>query len=202
MYPTEIYRVCGPGGSLTPGIYHYDNAHHALARLLTGDVTDQVRAALFDYPAADTTNQFLLITLNFWKNSFKYSSFSYHVVAQDLGALLCSLRMLAAGFDADLEYLLWFQDQALNTLLGLEARSESVFAVIPLPSQQTARRASNSTPAVSRATDQASTLPFIQKTSYQRSKKTLTFSFPENAHLSARRPTARATQRILQPASV
>src|SRR5579872_134086 len=82
MYPTEIFWATGPHGPLAPGIYHYDNGHHALARLLSGDVTQRIRMALSQHPAALTTDQFLLVSLNFWKNSFKYNSFSYHVVTQ------------------------------------------------------------------------------------------------------------------------
>jgi SagB-type dehydrogenase family enzyme len=134
MYPTEIFWACGQHGPLLPGIYHYDNGHHAMARLLSGDVTQCIRMALSEHPAALATDQFLLVSLNFWKNSFKYNSFSYHVVTQDLGALLCSLHLLATGFGSDLPIFFWYADEELNQLLGLETLSESVFAVIPLPS--------------------------------------------------------------------
>lgn len=137
LYPTEIYWACGSGtnGALTPGVYHYDNAHHALERLCVGDVTRCIQGAVFEHPAARKTDQFLLITLNFWKNAFKYTNFSYHVVTQDLGALLCSLWFLASALGIDWQPIFWYRDAVLNTLLGLDQDHESVFAVIPFPTR-------------------------------------------------------------------
>ena len=133
LYPSEIYWSCGAGAPMTAGIYHYDNAHHALERLSTGDLTATIRAATFNHPAAQSTNQFLLISANFWKNAYKYNNFCYHVVTQDIGALLCSLWFLALGYGASWCPILWYQDEPLNDLLGLDVDDESVFTVLPLP---------------------------------------------------------------------
>lgn len=181
MYPTEIFWVSGQSGSFQPGIYHYDNGHHALARLLSGDVTRQVRQAVGQHPSALCTDQFLLVSLNFWKNSFKYNSFSYHVVTQDLGALLASLRLLANGFGSDLQPLFWYADESLNSLLGLETLYESVCAVIPIPTDN-----SQILPAQeqSLATTSASQTMFVQKPAFQRSHTLLHFEAIEKAHQS------------------
>lgn len=181
MYPTEIFWVSGQSGSFLPGVYHYDNGQHALARLLSGDVTRQVRQAVGEHPAVMHTDQFLLIALNFWKNSFKYNSFSYHVVTQDLGALLASLRLLANGFGSDLQTLLWYSDESLNRLLGLDTLYESVCAVIPIPT--------GSVPALSPLAQSLAPAPFpqttlVQKTAFQRSKTLLRFEMIEEAHQS------------------
>ncbi len=182
MYPTEIYWASGSSGAFLPGLYHYDNAHHALARLFTGDVTSRIQAALLHHPLALNTDQFLLISLNFWKNSFKYNSFCYHVITQDLGALLCSLRLLTAGFHSDLTPLLWYQDEEFNQLLGLEKAYENVFAVVPVPI-----KAQGALPSVSHGTRQAPSLlqhALVNKSSYQRSKKIIRFETNEKVHES------------------
>lgn len=174
MYPTEIYWASGSSGTLTPGIYHYDNAHHALERLFAGEVTRHIQEALFEHPLAMKTDQFLLLSLNFWKNAFKYNSFCYHVVTQDLGALLCSLRMLATGFHSDLTPILWFQDEPLNQLLGFDKSAESVFAVIPLVA---------SVPHLSQVPRLALPQgPLINKRSYQRSERVIKFETNERVH--------------------
>lgn len=130
-YPCELYLVTGPQSGLPAGVYHYDNAHHAAARLTRGDHTQHVRAALLDHPAA-TADCFLLVSINFWKNHFKYHNFSYHVVTQDLGAMLGTVSQVAAGMGVAATVLHWFRDEALNQLLGLETTTESVFAVVAL----------------------------------------------------------------------
>ena len=178
MYPTEIYWASGSSGSLVPGLYHYDNAHHALERLFTGDVTRRIQAALMGHPLAMQTDQFLLISLNFWKNSFKYNSFCYHVVTQDLGALLCSLRLLALGFHADLSPILWYRDEDLNQLLGFEKAYESVFAVIPLATGAGPAHTPPSTPGVLAPFQQS----LVHKESFQRSKQVIRFETNEKVH--------------------
>ena len=177
MYPTEIFWACGAGGPLQPGIYHYDNAHHSLARLYTGDVTTRIQAALGRYPAAERTNQFLLLSLNFWKNSFKYNSFCYHVVTEDLGALLYSLRLMTIGFGSDLPFLFWFPDEELNCILGLETLFESVFTVIPLSMQPALPE--QLPPCTYSERLQA---PLVNKISFQRSKELIRFSTVEEMH--------------------
>lgn len=158
------------------GVYHYDTAHHGMQRLYVGDVTTYIQEAVAYHPLAQSTNQFLLLSLNFWKNSFKYNSFSYHVVTQDLGNLLCCLRMVSLGFGTDLPFLLWYNDESLNRLLGLNTLTESVFAVVPIPIDYTLPE----TPGVMALPHDLSS-----KTSYQRSKKLIRFPLIEAVHESA-----------------
>ncbi|KAB2339980.1 SagB family peptide dehydrogenase [Actinomadura rudentiformis] len=133
MYPAEIYWVCGPRGPMVPGVYYYSTPHHAMQRLLAGDVVDQVRATLGDDGAAGSTDQFLLVSLKFWKNAFKYNSFCYHVVTMDVGTLLGTWQMWSRAHGLALRPMLHFDEPALNRLLALQTRAESVFAVVPLP---------------------------------------------------------------------
>jgi SagB-type dehydrogenase family enzyme len=191
MYPTEIYWVCGQSGPLLSGLYHYDNAHHAVERLYTGDLTRRVQVAVSEHPAAASTDQFLLISLNFWKNSFKYNTFSYHVVTQDLGALLSSLRFVATGLGSDLQFLFWFRDEELNRLLGLDTLAESVFVVVPIPTTAGASSISPSPyQAPLTASNEASTFPrldapLVNKAYFQRSKTIIRFPLIESVHQSA-----------------
>ncbi|MGS2616748.1 nitroreductase family protein [Micromonospora sp. LZ34] len=129
MYPVELYLVSGASGPLLPGVYHYHTGQHVLERLLLGDVGGTVRAAL---GAAGTGDSFLLAAIRFWKNSFKYNSFCYHVVTQDLGALLGSWELLADALGVPLRRLLCFDPAPLDRLLGFDSDQEGVFAVVPV----------------------------------------------------------------------
>ncbi|SCG46241.1 SagB-type dehydrogenase domain-containing protein [Micromonospora echinaurantiaca] len=133
MYPVELYLVSGASGPLLPGVYHYHTGQHVLERLLLGDVTGTVRGALD--PAGRPTgvgDSFLLAAIRFWKNSFKYNSFCYHVVTQDLGALLGSWELLADALGVPLRRLLCFDPAPLDRLLGFDSDQEGVFAVVPI----------------------------------------------------------------------
>lgn len=97
---------------------------------MAGDLTAEVRDACAGAGSADG---FLLVTVRFWKNAFKYNSFCYHVVTQDAGALLGCWELIARATGRRLPRVLWFDDERLNRLLGLVTDEESVLAVVPLP---------------------------------------------------------------------
>jgi SagB-type dehydrogenase family enzyme len=128
LYPVSVYWAAGAGGPVLPGLYHYSPSRHGLERLLTGDVSGQVRAAI---GGADT-DQFLLLGIQIWQNSYKYNSFSYHVATMDTGALLQTWRMWAGARGLVADPVLWFDEPRLTGLLGVDPDQEAVFAVVPL----------------------------------------------------------------------
>ncbi|WP_030757908.1 nitroreductase family protein [Streptomyces griseus] len=134
LYPVAVHWASGPSGPLVPGVHHYDVHRHSLQRLLTGDVTDRVREALGpDAPDwARETDQYLLLGVKYWQNTFKYNSFGFHVVCTDVGTLVATWRVWAAAHGLGAAPVFWFDEPRLNGLLGTEGEEESVFAVVPL----------------------------------------------------------------------
>lgn len=130
MYPVELFLVAGASAPVLPGVYHYHTGQHVLERLLLGDVAGTVRAAVGDVTGG--ADSFLVASIRFWKNSFKYNSFCYHVVTQDLGALLGSWDLLAQGLGVPLPRLLGFDPAPVDRLLGFDGDRQSTFAVVPL----------------------------------------------------------------------
>jgi SagB-type dehydrogenase family enzyme len=180
LYPLEIYWAPGRSGPVLPGIYHYAPAMHAMERLALGDHTSLIREAAQHHPAAEATDQFLLVSVRFWRNSFKYSNFSYHVVTQDVGALLGTWAALLKGSGHRCDYLFWFRDQDLNTALGLGSSAESVFALIALPSSGTG----GGQPAAPRR-PVIGGRPAVRPRSPERSKTVRRFPLAEQMHASA-----------------
>ncbi|MBO8186390.1 SagB/ThcOx family dehydrogenase [Streptomyces spirodelae] len=177
LYPCEIYWVCGPGAGPLPGVYHYNQPAHALRRLAAGDVSPRVREALGGVPTAG--RQFLLVTVRFWQNAFKYGEFSYHCVTMDLGCLLRTWQTWAAACGIGLRPRLWYDEPALDRLLGLDPVTESVLAVVPLPWRGAAEAGSDG-PAPSRAP-----APRVAAPLPERSRTVLRFPAAEAAHLAA-----------------
>ncbi|GAA3778575.1 SagB family peptide dehydrogenase [Streptomyces chiangmaiensis] len=175
MYPLEVYWVAGPGSPLTPGVYHYSTAHHSFERLLVGDLSDEVRAACESGAGTERADGFLVVTVRFWKNSFKYNNFCYHVVTQDAGALLGSWELIARGTGRRLTRVLWFDDERLNRLLGLETDQESVLAVVPLSFGPPEDRVAGSA-------DSADHGGLIDRPSFERSARTRAFEQIERVH--------------------
>jgi SagB-type dehydrogenase family enzyme len=129
IYPVSVYWVTGRQGPAVPGVYHYFPFLHTMKRLYTGDVTAEVAAALGERSVAD---QYFVLGLKFWQNSFKYASFSYHAVGFDLGTIVQTWRMLARTHGLVVTPRLWFDEPRLGRLLNLSPEQEGIFAVVPL----------------------------------------------------------------------
>ncbi|WP_181767896.1 nitroreductase family protein [Streptomyces albidus (ex Kaewkla and Franco 2022)] len=132
LYPVSVYWASGPSGPLTPGVHYYANHRHAMQRLLTGDVTGEIREAVGCGQSGPDTDQFLILGIKYWQNAFKYNSFSFHVVSMDIGTILQSWRMWARSRGLRVEPAMWFDEPRLNRLLGTAEEEEGVFAVVPL----------------------------------------------------------------------
>ncbi|MGW2014654.1 SagB family peptide dehydrogenase [Streptomyces sp. NPDC001927] len=133
LYPVSVYWVSGASGPVPPGVHYYATRHHAMQRLLTGDVTGEVRAALGQgAPGPDLTDQYLVLGVKYWQNAFKYNSFSFHAVSMDIGTVLQTWRMWARARGLEIEPSLWFDEERLARLLGVRSEEEGVFAVVPL----------------------------------------------------------------------
>ncbi|MEU3793908.1 nitroreductase family protein [Streptomyces fructofermentans] len=138
LYPASVYWVTGASGPLLPGVYYYSPLQHAMQRLLSGNVTGHVREALGEPAHTDAPrpgpvcDQFLVLGVKYWQNSFKYNSFSFHAVSMDVGALLQTWRMWLRARGMEFAPVLWFDERRLSGLLGLDAEEEGLFAVVPL----------------------------------------------------------------------
>ncbi|MDX2388894.1 MULTISPECIES: SagB family peptide dehydrogenase [unclassified Streptomyces] len=130
LYPVGVYWAAGPGGPLAPGLYHYAPHQHGLRRLLTGDVTGDVREALGGGPRG--ASQYLVLSVKYWQNAFKYNSFSFHAVSMDVGTVLQTWRLWARAYGLRIAPALWFDEERLARLLGAAPEEEGVFAVVPL----------------------------------------------------------------------
>lgn len=132
LYPLEVTLVSGPAADLTPGIYGYATAHHGLTRLATGDASTRIHAALAAAGYVSDADQYLVVSVKFWKNAFKYNTFSYHVVSMDVGALLGTWRLWARANGRAIQIFQWFDEDAVNDVIGVDGIGEGVFAVVAL----------------------------------------------------------------------
>ncbi|WP_412075070.1 SagB family peptide dehydrogenase [Streptomyces xanthophaeus] len=197
LYPVSVYWAAGAGGPLTPGLYHYAPHQHGVRRLLTGDVTGEVRQALgaegADGAAAAGCTQYLVLGVKYWQNSFKYNSFSFHAVSMDVGALLQTWRLWAAPRGLRVAPALWFDEERLARLLGVASREEGIFAVVPLEWAGGAQESVSPgrTPEAGRAEGEGSsgpagrepgTGPAVRRRDSERSRAVLEFETLERIH--------------------
>ncbi|MYR92212.1 MULTISPECIES: nitroreductase family protein [unclassified Streptomyces] len=182
LYPVGVHWISGPSGPVPPGVHYYSTRHHAMQRLLTGDVSGQVRAALGEGAPGPATDQYLVLSIKFWQNSFKYNSFSFHAVSMDLGACVQTWRMWAAARGLAVEPAFWFDEERLAALLGADPKEEGIFAVVPLKwAGYEAGSGATTTPAAVRSKDVELSVRrkdaelSVQRKDVERSRTVLTF---------------------------
>jgi SagB-type dehydrogenase family enzyme len=130
LYPVEFYLAVQAGSVLLPGIYHYCGGHHGLVPLAWGDQGALLCDALWDDDSPAPFQMYLLLSLDFWKNCFKYRNFGYHVCTQDIGAALATISLVCEALGIRRKTFLCFDDRKLNRLLELDMVNESIFSVV------------------------------------------------------------------------
>ncbi|WP_067932725.1 SagB family peptide dehydrogenase [Alicyclobacillus kakegawensis] len=134
LYPSELYTYLKIRG-LPRGVYHYDAAHHRLVLLREGDFDSYLERALgrgCDLSACFGT---LFVSTMYWKNFYKYCNFAARLQGLDAGVLMGQALSVAQRFGFTCAVHYQFLDRAVNHLLGLDWREETVFAVMPLSQQ-------------------------------------------------------------------
>lgn len=131
LYPIEVYLVTSGEQGLVPGIYNWNSARHSLSRLATGNYVGRVEDSLGPY--ATGAGSYLLLTIKFWQNAFKYNSFAPHVTAMDIGTVLSTWRLWCRNQGLPLRAHLWFDEHELNSLLDVDGFAESAVAAVPVP---------------------------------------------------------------------
>lgn len=129
LYPHCVYVVTLTPRPLRPGVYHYDVAHHALDLVRFGDYRKLIANALND-TALDRFDLLFVLTGRFWQSAFKYGSFAYKVMMQDVGALLGGMEQIAYSLSWNTAVLHWFDDRRIGNLLGLDTEHEAPFVVL------------------------------------------------------------------------
>jgi SagB-type dehydrogenase family enzyme len=196
-FPVSMYWVSGASGPLPPGVYYYSVPHHAMQCLLAGDVTGEIRAALGLESAKIGTDQFLVLGIKTWQNSFKYNSFSFHATTMDIGTVIGTWRLWAGARGRKIEPWFWFDESRISRLLGVEDNAEGIFAVVPLHWHGADRSAppSDSTPR--------SGTSRVRRQDSERSRRVVVFdAVREMQQVTSGPPAARPAPEALSAAAV
>jgi SagB-type dehydrogenase family enzyme len=136
LYPNELY-VYLKIEDLPIGVYHYDVAHHRLVLLREGNFDSYIARALGNRCDISACFGTVFVSTMFWKNFFKYNNFSYRLQGLDAGVLMGQLLEVSKRFGFQTGVYFQFLDRAMNHLLGLSEREETVYSVIPLSVEPT-----------------------------------------------------------------
>ena len=175
LYPNELY-VYLKLDDLSPGLYHYDVAHHRLILLREGNFDSYLARALGHRCDISSCFGTVFVSTMFWKNFFKYNNFAYRLQGLDAGVLLGQLLEVSKRFSWESGVYFQYLDQAVNHLLGISEKEESVYAVIPLSVEPTIWSAHGSErERMGSSEELIRELQAIQPEHYVRSKKVKEF---------------------------
>ncbi|WP_409340375.1 SagB family peptide dehydrogenase [Paenibacillus sp. MBLB4367] len=172
LYPNELY-VYLKTADVPVGVYHYDAAHHRLVLLREGNFDSYLARALGNRCDMSLCFGTVFVSVMFWKNFYKYRDFSYRLQGLDTGVLIGQLLEVTKRFGYESGVYFQFLDRAVNHLLGISDREESVYAVIPLSTEPTLSwfHDRNYGEGVVAAVDLCRELPVVRHEHYVRSKK-------------------------------
>jgi SagB-type dehydrogenase family enzyme len=128
--PIEVYLMALRVNGLDPGLYHYDQRCHVLARISSEATPQMARAYCADQPFVARAAALFIMTAVFARTMWKYHHpRAYRVVLLDAGHLaqtfcLTATRMGLAPFSTAA-----LKDSLIETGLGIDGISESVLYV-------------------------------------------------------------------------
>jgi SagB-type dehydrogenase family enzyme len=171
LYPNELY-VYLKMEDLPQGVYHYDVAHHRLVLLREGNFDSYIARSLGNRCDVSDCFGIVFVSTMFWKNFFKYNNFSYRLQGLDAGVLIGQMLEVAKRFGFESGVCFQFLDRAINHLLGLSEKEESVYAAVPLSMGSEFWFASRSEiDGNVSATELVRELPAVQHNHYVRSQR-------------------------------
>jgi SagB-type dehydrogenase family enzyme len=168
LYPSELYVYLKMDG-LPAGVYHYDAARHCLVLLREGHYDSYIARALGERCDLSSCFGTVFVSAMFWKNFYKYNNFSYRLQGLDAGVLIGQLLEVSKVFGFSSGVYFQYLDRAVNHLLGLDEKEESVYAVIPLSVEPTSWSCAGKADLT--AADLCRELPEIQTSHFTKSRR-------------------------------
>ncbi len=129
LYAVEVYVIAEHVQGLAKGVYYYDVANHALARLRPGSLLGEVARALEHPEGVANAAAAVLLTSVFGRYTWQYANRGYRYALIDTGHIGENMRLAAVSAGLAEGAWLRFHDDCLNSLLRLDGRTEAVCAV-------------------------------------------------------------------------
>jgi SagB-type dehydrogenase family enzyme len=126
LYPLEIYPIVFDVDGLQPGLYHYYMPDHALHRLRSGSLMDEVLTTTTYVDLVKNASVLFVVTGVWARTIAKYRQRGYRFMMNDTGALLQNLYLTGTSFDLGTCALGGFYDDRMARLLGVNPLDEPV----------------------------------------------------------------------------
>jgi SagB-type dehydrogenase family enzyme len=142
LYAGEIDVIVDRVTGVTPGHYYYDVRSHALVPLRKGSMLGLAADALAHPQAVSAAAALVLVSNVFARYTWRYANRGYRYALIDTGHIIENLRLTTRSMGLAELAMTEFDDDRLNTLLGLDGAREAVCAVCAVGQRGESRAAS------------------------------------------------------------
>jgi SagB-type dehydrogenase family enzyme len=129
LYPFELYVGVKNVSGLDDGLYHHSIGLHALTLLRSGNIMPALSHALQTRENHFPVVSFFLTSI-FFRSSWKYRDRAYRYSLLDTGHLAESLTLALTAADLPFDLYYDFDDESVNSLLGVDSSREACLAVV------------------------------------------------------------------------
>lgn len=130
LYPLEIYLVAGNIEKLSPGIYHYIPAKHALQKLKDGDVRTQLASAAIGQSPVKLAAADIVITAIFSRTTKKYGNKGKEFVLMEAGHAAQNIYLESVSLHIGTVAIGAFDDTQIKNILNL--KEEDPLYILPI----------------------------------------------------------------------
>lgn len=131
LYPLEIYVVVANVKSLEPGLYKYNPNSHIIARILKGDIRDEISNSSLKQESITISSAIIIITAIYDKTSVKYGKRAERYVHMEVGHTGQNIYLQCTSIGLGTVMIGAFNDDALKRVLNLPD-NENPLALYPL----------------------------------------------------------------------
>lgn len=129
-HPTEAYLAVFDVDDVPAGIYHYSVRDHALERLRSGDIEDELRDVIYELETEPAFEPAFVVMLTsvVERSMWRYREpRTYRVLLQDIGHVIETFKLACTARELYTYFGHGFHDERLESLLGLDGLEEPVF---------------------------------------------------------------------------
>jgi SagB-type dehydrogenase family enzyme len=131
LYPLEIYLLAGNVDGLSPGVYRYIPAEHALFPVRQGDLRAELHRAALSQEAVSRAAVVIIIAAVFERTQVKYGERGIQYVHMEVGHAAQNVYLQAAALDLGTVFIGAFYEDQVKAVVGLAA-DEAPLGLMPV----------------------------------------------------------------------
>jgi len=135
LYPLEVYLAAGNVEGLSPGIYHYRPAEHAIRQTIQGDLRKELGQAALNQEAVSKAAAVVAITAIYERTTVKYGLRGNQYVHMEVGISAQNISLQAISLDLGTVFIGAFHDHEVKKLLHLQSK-EQPLCLMPVGRKQ------------------------------------------------------------------